>query len=273
MKTGLYVYDHSTRSFLGNVRALAGFGFTAVGDTGKDFARRSDDWRRELGEIVNELDLAFTIHDELPDETTPPEEVAAWEERLALFRKWHDLFGNLAVLSWHASPAEREAGAPHLRRSLEAFVGTDVRIACENWPMIPRDYERLAGMDGEFPALGILVDIGHLHFWTGKRLAAGTITDRRAELARIIAEVPIEIVEVHVHSNNGERDEHLEIRQGDFHLETAARALALRGFDGISTFEFGVGGPGPVPYEKGRACMAIWEGALRKARAEVGKRG
>jgi sugar phosphate isomerase/epimerase len=85
-------------------------------------------------------------------------------------------------------------------------------------------------------------------------------------VADYIGRLPLPIVEVHLHDNNGQKDEHGHFGLGNIDFGEVAAALKSVGFDGVSTIEIAPSFHGSTPAEsKPRAreslerWKAIWE--------------
>jgi sugar phosphate isomerase/epimerase len=92
------------------------------------------------------------------------------------------------------------------------------------------------------PRLGILIDLGHMHFWLNSRPCYRGVTPKQ-----YIAGVPLRIREVHVHDNDGTSDAHRPLGEGTMDIAAVARALRAVGFDGVCTVEVVEGERGSAP--------------------------
>ena len=82
------------------------------------------------------------------------------------------------------------------------------------------------------PGFGALIDLGHMNM----RLRMHPYF-QQTDAAGYIRNVPVPIHEVHIHDNDGTRDQHCHPGQGNCDLAGAARGLRDVGFDGICTVE------------------------------------
>ncbi len=104
-----------------------------------------------------------------------------------------------------------------------------VRLAIENKQagsgrdLILTPEEHLRALEGR-PGLGACLDFGHLH-------------TLREDPAHFVAALGERLVHVHLHDNQGERDEHLGLGQGTVPWEAALRALAATGYRGAVILE------------------------------------
>ncbi len=110
-----------------------------------------------------------------------------------------------------------EAAARGVRLAIEnkqAGAGRDLILTPE---------EHLRALEGR-PGLGACLDFGHLH-------------TLREDPAHFVAALGERLVHVHLHDNQGERDEHLGLGQGTVPWEAALRALAATGYRGAVILE------------------------------------
>ncbi len=126
-----------------------------------------------------------------------------------------------------------EKTAVILHRAWQELSRHGVSVGVENWPGIttsPAAFEFLTEM---FPdmEIGILLDLGHLNI-DYHRGNTGLL-----DPPGYIAALPLPIVELHVHDNNGRRDSHDFPGDGNCDFEAIFRALADAGFDGVCTLE------------------------------------
>lgn len=81
------------------------------------------------------------------------------------------------------------------------------------------------------PNVGLTLDIGH----------AATVSQ---EAVAFLREIKDELVHVHMHDNNGIRDEHLPLGKGQIDYRGFLAALSAIRYEGVVTFEFSLPNPG-----------------------------
>jgi sugar phosphate isomerase/epimerase len=147
---------------------------------------------------------------------------------------------------------EPEATARGLERALESLGGLDTGIALENGPLNcePEGFLPLAE---RFDRLGLLLDTGHLNMFLG------------ADPGRIegyLDALPLPIVDLHLHDNDGEHDQHLPLGAGTLPYPELFAALRARGHDGPATLEVtphlkGLNSENPADVESLRNTLAL----------------
>ena len=79
---------------------------------------------------------------------------------------------------------------------------------------------------------GMLLDLGHANLHVRSDAVAG-----ETSIGEYLAAIPLDILEVHVSDNMGERDEHRHVGYGNLDLDEAMRALRLRSCNSQITVE------------------------------------
>jgi hypothetical protein len=261
MRTGIALWNHAGESDAEKAALFADAGFRAASSLGARFVAMNDDAGDRLAEVVRARGLAFTVHHRLPygDKPPLPAEFPGHIERIL---RWQRRHGLLTGLTFDVDAAMFDAWAPHLRATLEAFRGEETFVACEDFPLDAAALAKLGGMEKAFPHLAILIDLGHMNLRLTKALGR---TPSAEEVEKYLRAIPFPIRELHVHNNDGLRDQHQHLGAGTLPFAAAGRTLAAMGFDAISTIEF-VPSWNDVPADKGRelavASARTWEQAL-----------
>jgi sugar phosphate isomerase/epimerase len=150
-----------------------------------------------------------------------------------------------------------------LNHAQRATAGTGVRLAIEDFPLdnAAKDFfrEELGEVYGD-SRTGILVDVGHLHLRRSqsRHFAALSVAD-------YFARIPVPIVELHLHDNDGNKDQHGHFGFGTVPLGEVAQAVTGIGFDGMSTIEIAPGFHGSTPeasWDKAVASLKKWRELL-----------
>ena len=261
MKMGIALWNHREKGFLEKVEFFAANGFRAVSALGGQFVRIDEATGDALAELLRRHDLAFTIHHKLPSDDKPPTP-EEFPSHLDMILRWQRKHRLLTGLTFDVG-ADPDVWMPHLRSTLEAFRGEDTFIGCEDFPLNDAARVRLGGLEKEFPRLGILVDLGHMNLRLTKSLGR---TPAPADIEGYLRAIPLPVRELHVHNNDGLRDQHQHLGVGTLPVAAAGATLGAMKFDGISTIEFVPSWndiPSPEGYELALASARIWEDALK----------
>ncbi|NOZ20325.1 MAG: sugar phosphate isomerase/epimerase [Planctomycetes bacterium] len=126
----------------------------------------------------------------------------------------------------------REGTIAGLRYACEQFAPLGIRVGIENWLINHRLDQFRAIRDGVGrDDLAMLLDVGHLN------IALQTPEAGIPSAESWVLDQPFEIIELHLHDNDGKLDQHLPIGEGTLDLPPMVSALKKRGFEGVATVE------------------------------------
>jgi sugar phosphate isomerase/epimerase len=232
----------------------------AAGFTGISFdPGRQDLKHRWLRKAVDEHELPVTIHG---NDLVTPETVTA------LYEQFGERIVNVTmnVVIRHDSrgiPIDGGLLCDNLVGILEATAGARFTVGIEDFPrdrlamgFFAQDLAPLLGL----PRFGILIDLGHMHFWLHARPYYSGVSPEQ-----FLANVPVPITEVHVHDNDGTADQHRPLGTGTNDIDAAVRGLRAAGFDGVCTVEVHV----PSGADRLADAMAVYAANLRTVRAAM----
>lgn len=215
------------------VGELAGMGFDSIAVQLHLFGRITSGEAETLAGAIERHDLLVTLHTNFE------------LFRLQDLQQTLELFGRrLKTLTLDAAKITTSIGtffsADQMRPVLETITehAPAIRFGVEDFPLDAAALEFYHGAMGEVlehPRYGTLLDLGHLN------LRQKTHPYFAGDTAAQIRQVPVPIIEVHVHNNDGSRDLHQHLDEGNLDLAGAAQGLAEIGFDAISTLEVAPG--------------------------------
>lgn len=271
-RIGIAVWNFAGEELSPKLRSFAEMGYTAAGINGRLLDSLSDEDEAEAGRVMEEFDLLLTVHSGLTHTDQPLGETTA-RVRADRIIRWHQRTGRIACSSYdtpHVNIAEGVRRADPepilgiLDELLAVFDGTAIRVLLEDCPIYPEQMHQLQGWTDRYPHLGILVDLGHMNL----RLREPSHDPQPLKPGAVEAYlkgIPWEIAELHIHSNDGTKDQHAPPYAPNADLPTAARVLREIGFDGISTIELVPGWCGMPAEEIIPACrrsLEYWSGLL-----------
>ena len=231
MRTALAGWHYPQRTMAQNIDFFLGNGFDAFSAHGMHFAEvvRDDVQAQAVADALAKHGKPMTVHYKLPN-PDDAQEIAYFHDSIPLMAQWQKAHGSLAHLTfdfWY--PAERIL--PYFAYALDCFGGLDTLLACEDFPLC-REHLAIAPEIYENPKACVLVDIGHMNLRLHEAGDAGA-----DEFARAIKEIPVPIIELHLHNNDGIKDQHDLLRNGNLPMQKVARMLRGFGFDGVCTLE------------------------------------
>ena len=267
-RIGIAIWNFEWNQLSPKLRAFAEMGYTAASINGRLLDWLTDEDEAEASRIMDEYDLLLTVHSGLANE-----DGRAAVARAKRVLQWHERTGRIVCSSYDTPHvtiakgirrADPEPILGILDELLSAFAGTGIRVLLEDCPIYPEQLDHLKARIERHPHLGILVDLGHMNL----RLREPSHDPqplRDGAVEAYLKGIPFEIGELHVHSNDGSRDQHAPPYAPNADLPTAARVLQEIGFKGISTIELVPQWCGIPPEEIMPACrrsLEYWSGLL-----------
>jgi sugar phosphate isomerase/epimerase len=231
MQTGLAIWHYPQRSLVENTTFFLSHGFQSVSSNGREFLALTGDKTQSdaLSEALEAYNAPFTVHHKLPD-PDDARECELFFAQIDQMRQWQQQYGKVTILSfdtWY----DRERLYPYLLYAVKSFRGSNTRICCEDYPLNSGETGTLNGLERE-PHFGILIDLGHMYL----RLHKIGDTSLSA-LRKALEMLPLPIFELHIHSNDGQKDDHYFISVENTFLNSWAGEVKAFGFDGIATLE------------------------------------
>jgi len=239
MRIGVATWGIEGGDIVAKVERFAELGFGAVSFYPPQFAE-VDDRIDDLSGVLDRLDIEMTFHlgvgaadakDEAPD----------LEGQFALIARCQERSGRVRCATFDPGYfLESQTGkyfaldatVAALKLALGALSPHAIPVGIETW-LISMQLEQLQEIQegvGD-DRLGLLLDIGHLNIGlhTGE-LKAGSCEE-------YISQQPFRIIELHVHDNDGVKDEHWPLGKGNLDLGRMMSAIVQSGFDGVATVE------------------------------------
>ncbi len=194
-----------------------------------------------------------------------------FELQAAAAQRLLDRLGNsLYSITFDALTREGPGGTEHdaarmsglLQEVIAISAATELRLGIEDFPLdesaVNRYRDDLKPLL-DCPRYGMLLDVGHLNL---RLKRGGDLTG--ATVIESIQRLPVPVIELHLHDNRGQRDDHAHLGFGDICFEEVAAGLKAIGFDGVSTFEITPRYHGSTPAEskpRARESLARWKAA------------
>lgn len=258
-RIGIATWNFGEGTLCERVRTFAEMGYNAVSINNRALDFLTEEEEGEISKIADEHDLLLTFHGSLVSKVADESTIIAHAERMV---KWQKRTGRIKCASYdtpHVAIAEgiyRADPQPILGildMVLSIFSGTGVRVLLEDCPIFPWQAERMKELAEKHVHLAILVDLGHMNLrlreprHNPQPLKAGAVEE-------YLKGIPYEIAELHVHSNDGTKDQHAPPYAPNADLATAAKVLREIGFNGVSTIELVPAWCGMQPEEIIPAC-------------------
>jgi sugar phosphate isomerase/epimerase len=225
----LYVRDGKPLPHL--VNEFADLGFDAVSFRCETIMNVDAAVRRDVSAVMAERGLTATVHTHggMTDEGLDAV-VDTFGERLYSITMDAD-----KVNDSRGRFVDASATVAVLERIEKATRGTSVWFGAEDFP---RDALALAYYRDDLapllncPRFGLLVDVGHMNLHLRSLKYYRGVTPEE-----YFARLPLPLIELHLHDNDGTRDQHRYFGSGNNDFAAVARGVRAIGFDGVATIE------------------------------------
>ncbi|MGC9317413.1 MAG: sugar phosphate isomerase/epimerase family protein [Armatimonadota bacterium] len=211
------------------IEEFVGFGYDAVSLSTAHLGRLEQAEVAAGAELVVEREVPVTLHGAV---TVEPEALVQASEMFGK-RLTCVTFDPCLVMEPRGRLYDAERMAPVVEGVLE--LPSQPRVGIEDFPLDQMAVDWFADDLAsvlDHPRYGILIDIGHMNM----RLHGGGYFEGMS-VTEYIERVPLPMIEVHVHDNDGTRDAHAPLGEGTIDFAEVADALRSAGFDGMSTIE------------------------------------
>jgi sugar phosphate isomerase/epimerase len=227
LKIGIAIWNIRKKSIVETINHLSRMGFTAISFLGSSFEDASE---KAVAKAIKKNKLVVTFHLAffsmrkkwfLKELKTRLDNINGFIKRNKLEKY---------VLNICFDPAFDEVGKRHdvvynANNTIKALKFSlkhtkKIKIGIENWTVNSKisDFEKISKAV-KSKRLGILLDLGHMHIAVKKG-----IIDRK-NLSEYVNALPLPVVELHVHDNNGEEDSHLPLGRGNMHYAEVFKVL------------------------------------------------
>lgn len=236
---GLAIWNFTQGTLSQRILHCAEEGFDFVSLIGQDAASLCRGECQDVEDIILQTSLGVTIHASMMSgfDPIPPESLL---EDFNAFLAWHGRTSRLACI--HYDPARTRNGAylsSHMRNVLKEMLAcaarTGVKVGVEDWPVTQ---DQLAACEdlAQFEHFGLLIDLGHLNIRL--RRQHGLDVPFPVEAAQdFFRRLLLPVNELHIHNNNGERDQHAPLFKGTADMSALAEILVQMRVRCLSTIE------------------------------------
>lgn len=255
---GIATWNYGGGDLAERVRRFAAMGYNAVSLIVSDARALCAGEAPEVEDAILGNGMAVAVHGGLrsPDQSVDVDSLARDMERCC---EWHARTGALVTVNFDAlSLPERNGYAGEQMRSvmerlLRVSDGAGFTVGFEDWPRTPAHLSIAEDLLA-YSHYGVLIDLGHLNMRIRK---PGEDDSFPANAAAVYLEgFTLPLNEIHVHNNNGERDQHAPPDSGTADMAALAPMVRRKGLRGVSTVEI-------VPVWSGLSEEEGWQAAER----------
>ncbi len=245
MITGIAIWNYCWKAedLPGWINEFADHGFEAISLNAGQFTGECAEYLPPAVEALRRRNLRATVH-------------GSASMDFQLMKTMAQAIGDrLDVFSMDSVMRKDSRGALHDAKRIKAALsylqelteGTRVALAIEDFPLDTPALKYFAADLGtvyEHERTGILIDVGHMHMrMTGEEYFSGM------SVADYFRRLPSPLVEVHLHDNNGKRDQHAHFGFGSVPFPDIAGVLRAMRFNGVCTIEIAPTFHGRTPEE------------------------
>lgn len=255
MITGIAIWNYCWKAgeVPGWIHYFADHGFEAISFHPDQFAGESARYLPPVVAVLRNRNLRATVHGS-----------ACMDSKL-MESMVHAMGDRLDVFSLDSVMRQDSRGALHDAKRIKAALthlqkltqGTRVLLAIEDFPLDSAALDFFApdlGSVYEHERTGILIDVGHMHMrMTSEEYFRGM------SIADYFSHLPFPLVEVHLHDNNGKRDQHAHFGFGSVPFPDIAGVLRSREFDGVCTIEIAPTLHGSTPQDSKKDAIQSLE--------------
>jgi sugar phosphate isomerase/epimerase len=227
----IWNYCWNPEPALGWIRDFANAGFDAVSFHPNQFLGDAARHLPAVAELMGSLDLSVTVHSPLAVERPLVQSIV-------------NAFGNrLLAFTFDSVQAENSLGRVHDAGQIAGMLaymqsltaGTAIHLAVEDFPLDAAAMKHFGDeLRGAYahPRTGILIDVGHMNI---RRKTSDYFG--RLSVGEYFRQLPCPLVEIHLHDNDGTKDQHGHFGMGNIAFNEVAQALRALRFDGVCTIE------------------------------------
>jgi len=229
VKIGYASWNLQAGTLSERLRAVGEAGFEAVSFYLTPQRLEVEGEGEEVVRLVEEHSLAVTCHNYI-GEAGNGSRSSQIEQEMRDIVAWHERTGKVKAVCFDPGCSvvegteqrvfDLDLTIERVRIAADILSPADIEIGVENWlvnaPL--RNFAALHERLADVPARALL-DLGHLNITTRQNLNDGLPANDYIE------QMPLTIVEVHLHDNDGETDLHQPLGSGNLDLSTMARGL------------------------------------------------
>ena len=244
MKNGLAIWHYPHRSMEENISFFAAQGFESLSLLGREFVKELDSVA--LPEVLRQADIVLTVHFALP-KTHASEHTEPFYDQIRRIGRWQEEHGLISVLSFDVYQSTRDNIRPYVDFVLENVP--NCRIAVEDFGLTDGERSQLEHLK-DCRRFGYLIDIGHMFIrLRGENTGGKTLLSNHPDECPPCAAPGLEafrtafrsktfpVFEIHLHNNDGVRDLHQFLENGELDVSVIAQLLRETGYEGILTIE------------------------------------
>ena len=248
MKLGFSSCNQPQRDFYGNMRYSKERGYECIEAFGPQIDAILAEGRGDELAALSAETVPFTVHHITPP--TDPEKKEDFRQRMRRIHEFHLKHPHCILVLSFDTWAQRDLIKDSILYVLDLFSDTSLPIATEDYPLNAKDAEDYKECLA-YPNYCLLSDLGHTNvrlsdtgeqktwcLWNeGENLPLPAGVNTPEAFANAMKRKPLPVVQVHVHNNDGTKDNHRALDDGTADFAGVAKELRKLGWDGIVILE------------------------------------
>lgn len=240
---GIAAWNFREGTLAQRIETFAQMGFNAVSLIAGDACALCDGRMPDVEKVIEKHSLAVAIHAGfmVGDKHIPDYVLLSDFE---LYMLWNERSGALHAVNYDAALITNETGehvydAESMSKTLAKMLSMSneagFSVGVEDWPRNLEQMEAVSHLTA-YPHFGILIDLGHMNM----RIREDQHVDEEFPVKaaqHYLDNITLPVNELHVHNNNGVKDQHAPLDHGNADMAAIAEMLRRKGTTCISTIE------------------------------------
>lgn len=269
---GIATWNFREGTLAQRIDTFARMGFNAVSLIAGDACALCDGKAADVDKVIEKHSLAVAVHAGfmVGDKLVPDYVLLSDFE---MYMDWNEKTGALHTVNYDAAliseGGERRYDAESMCRTLKKMLsmsnGEGFSVGVEDWPRNREQLEHTADL-ASYSHFGILIDIGHMNMRIREEQGDGGPFPVKAA-QHYLDSVDLPVNELHIHNNNGIKDQHAPLGSGNADMAAIAEMLRRKGVTCISTIEIVPAWSGLSEEEGLKAAeesLALWHELFRE---------
>lgn len=240
---GIATWNFREGTLAQRIETFARMGFNAVSLIAGDACAMCNGQTPDVEKVVDKHSLAVAVHGGfMIGEKLIPDYVLLSD--FECYASWNEKTGALHTVNYDAALVTNEQGERDydaesmcrvLRRMLSMSNEAGFSVGVEDWPRNPEQMKDVAEL-AVYSHFGILIDLGHMNIRIRDERTKDELFPARAA-QQYLDNISLPVNELHVHNNNGIKDQHAPLDLGNADMAAVAGMLRRKGTTCISTIE------------------------------------
>lgn len=240
---GIATWNFREGTLAQRIDTFASMGFNAVSLIAGDACALCSGQTPDVEKAIEKHELAVAVHAGfMAGDKHIPDYVLLGD--FESYMCWYEKTGALHTVNYDAALVIGEDGSRDydaesmcrkMKKMLSMSNGEGFSVGVEDWPRNPEQMSQ-AGELASYSHFGILIDLGHMNMRIREEQSEHDPFPVKAA-QHYLDNISLPVNELHVHNNNGLKDQHAPLDSGNADMAAIAQMLRRKGTTCISTIE------------------------------------